>query len=87
LEYGISTAVLKGANAPNDPGRANGEQVEGQEDELVMEGDPGCTSDAIPYTRVQPQAQAVVHHEPAPGNASAGGRGQGSLSANGNRNG
>jgi len=77
LEYGITTAVLKGANAPD----ANGETVGGQEDELVMEGDPGCTSEAIPYSKVAlTHQQARVHHEPRHTRTN-------SLSGNGNRNG
>lgn len=59
---GITTAVLKGANAP---GRSNGVQVGADPDELVTEGDPGCESGAIGYDRYVPDGQAVTHAEPA----------------------
>jgi hypothetical protein len=88
MQTGISVAVLNGANDPaNQPGPSNGQEVGEDAEELVMEGRPGSESGPISYTRVHPEAQAVVRHQPAPGNASTGGRGQNSLSANGNRNG
>lgn len=87
MQTGITVAVLNGANDPaNQPGPSNGQEVGEDAEELVMEGRPGCESGPIPYTRVRAQSDAIVHHQPTPGSR-AGGRGQNSLSANGNRNG
>jgi hypothetical protein len=62
LITGITTAVLKGANAP---GRANGQQVGGQDDELVSEGVPGHEGGPVDYERYCPDSEAVTHAEPA----------------------
>jgi hypothetical protein len=62
LIKGITTAVLKSANAP---GRADGQQVGGQDDELVSEGAPGHEGGPVEYERYTPDGEAITHAEPA----------------------
>lgn len=60
MEYGISTAVLKGANLLKD---ANGETTGSEPTTLLMEGDPGCHVEPIAYERCTPPSDVVVRGE------------------------
>lgn len=65
MEYGISTAVLKGANAPgaNLLKDANGETTGSEPTELVMEGTPCAAPAVVAYERYCPPCDVVVRGE------------------------
>jgi hypothetical protein len=89
VETGISTAVLKGANAPKNPGPSNGQQV-GNAPTDELETEDGFVSGArafvytesgkVGYQRVNAHSDCAVRREPARTETN-------SLSANGRRNG
>jgi hypothetical protein len=66
MQTGITTAVLKGANAPASLGLAkdaNGQRTGDEPSVLRMEGDPHCDAPAIAYERYAPPSDAVCHGE------------------------
>lgn len=67
------------AGSKNNPGRSNGNQVGGQSDRLVSEGNPREEA-GVSYERYAPSGEAVVRREPSRTETD-------SLSGNGNRNG